>query len=162
MYNPGTDITQLPKNVIKPETIYAFWAEKQSPLVIVDWYHVVKSCISLSINPVFILARVIFEAGWKAETRIAQLKNNILGWNATDKNPFKNATVFASWTDCVLYVIHDLHRYYFHRRIIKPDERNYRTIKEVMDRYSTAKDSQSTADLMNQIESFRINIEENI
>ena len=161
MYNKDTDITQLPKKIIKPETIYAFLAGKQSPLVIVKWRHVVKSCRSLSINPIFILARVIFEAGWNAESGIARLKNNILGWNARDKDPFRHATVFASWTDCVLYVIHDLHRYYFHRKVIKPNEKNYRTIDEVMERYSTAKDSQSTANLMNQIEAFRVKVEEN-
>lgn len=162
MYKTDTDISQLPKKIINADTIDVFLSSKGSPLVIIDWKHVVESCVNLSINPIFILARVIFEAGWMVETRIARIKNNVLGWNATDKSPFENATTFATWTDCVIYVIHDLYRYYIHRRKIKPAQKNYKTIEEVMGRYSTAKDSQSTADLMNEIESFRVKVEENI
>lgn len=162
MYKPDTDITHLPSRVINADTIDVFLAGKGSSLVVIDWKHVVESCVKLSINPIFIVSRVIFEAGWKAESRIARMKNNVLGWNATDQNPFENATTFASWTDCVIYVIHDLYRYYIHRKTIKPKAKNYRTIEEIMGRYSTADDAQSTTNLMNQIEAFRVKVEENI
>jgi beta-N-acetylglucosaminidase len=155
MFTPDSDITHLPKHFIYADTIRTFLAEKESLLTNrVEWEHVIHTSIELEIDVRFILARTILESNW-GKSRIALGKNNCLGWRAFGKDPYKNARTFASWTDCIVCVLHFFRWYYI-------DQRKLKTIKQIMGRYSTAKDAWSTADLMNQIEAFRVGKEDNV
>ena len=52
------------------------------------------------VNALYLMAHAIHESAW-GTSRIAQLKNNLYGINATDHNTEENADVYASFEDSV-------------------------------------------------------------
>lgn len=57
-----------------------------------------------NIDPVYLMAHAIVEAGWGGHSDIAVYKNNIYGWQAYDSDPYGSAKLFTSMEACIDYV----------------------------------------------------------
>lgn len=55
------------------------------------------------VNARYFVAHAILESGW-GTSAIAQIKHNLFGFNANDRDPFGDATTFPSFDSCIQYV----------------------------------------------------------
>lgn len=83
---------------------------KEVPLCGLGWI-VVACAKQFRVNPIFILALMIHESRW-GRSRLARVKNNLCGWGAYDKNPFKYAWKFHTKESCIITVCNSLDKKY--------------------------------------------------
>lgn len=83
---------------------------KDIPLVGLGWI-IVACAKQFRINPIFILALMIHESGW-GRSRMAREKNNLTGWRAYDKGPWKWSKKFPTKAGCVIKTCEFLDKHY--------------------------------------------------
>jgi len=55
------------------------------------------------VNPIFLVAIANHES-YYGSSNIAKVKNNLFGFNANDSNPMGDASVYSSYSDCIIKV----------------------------------------------------------
>lgn len=105
---------------------------KEVPLVGLGWI-VVACAKQFKINALFILALMIHESGW-GRSKMARKKNNLTGWRAYDKGPWKWSRRFPTKEGCVIKTCQFLDKHYltlggkyYHGGSIKDVNRVYAT-----------------------------------
>ena len=58
---------------------------------------------SFHVSARYFVAHAILESAW-GTSAIARDKHNLFGFNANDRNPYQDATTFASFDACIQYV----------------------------------------------------------
>ena len=81
-------------NVFSENAEYFYYAEKQ-----------------YNINGIFLAAVAIHESGW-GTSKLAQEKNNLFGYGASDSNPFENAYSFDTYSECIDLLARVFVKYY--------------------------------------------------
>jgi len=88
------------------------------------------------INALFLAALAILESGW-GRSKIAREKNNIYGFMAYDRNPYKYAKTFPSKAHCIIHVAK-----YLDKEYLNPNGRFYKgtTPESIGKHYATDPD----------------------
>jgi len=158
MFTVKTNVTKLPplEKLIKPSTINRYFIKLKSPLVKDEkdkWGGLIWDLgYRLEIIPHFIIAVIQQESGL-GTSRIAREKNNLVGWGAIDVDPYDAAWIFATKEGGVSVVCHKLRKHYI--------EKGRNTVESIRERYSTLDDAEKVVTIMNSIEQFRVDVEEN-
>jgi beta-N-acetylglucosaminidase len=63
------------------------------------------------VNALFLASVAVLESGW-GRSALARNKNNIYGFMAFDRSPYRSAMTFRSKTHCILYVAKYISREY--------------------------------------------------
>jgi hypothetical protein len=99
-----------------------------------------QACVDVEklygVNAWYVASHACWESSW-GRSRIAKDKNNLFGYGAYDRSPYKSAWTFATKGDCILKVMKNVARDY-----LSPKGRYYRnspTLKGMNVKYATDK-----------------------